>query len=71
MTRYTYPLNANKFAAKRFKSAQGTLYALKTGMAAATRSAMKLATTPIQYVAKKANNVLNLQKLKGVNNRKK
>jgi len=39
--------------------AAGTLFALKTAM------------TPIQYAAKKANAVLGLQKLKGVNNRKK
>ena len=63
MTRYTAS-SPTKFAAKRFGEAQ-------KGVAATTLFAMKLATTPIQYAAKKANAVLGLQKLKGVNNRKK
>jgi len=43
----------------------------QNALAASTLFALKLATTPIQYAAKKANAALGLEKLKGVNNRKK
>ena len=58
MTRYTAS-SPSKFAAKRFNEAQkGVLFAMKT------------ATTPIQVLAKQANKVLRLQRLKGVNTKK-
>lgn len=62
MTRYTAS-GPTKFAANRFKDAQ-------KGVAATTLFAMKTATTPVQYVAKKANALLRLQRLPGVNTKK-
>ena len=62
MTRYTAS-SPSKFAAKRFNEAQKRV-------AGATLFAMKTATTPIQVLAKQANKVLRLQRLKGVNTKK-
>lgn len=63
MTRYTGSSPA-KFAKARMNEAQ-------KGIAAGTLFAMKTATTPIQVLAKQANKLLRLQKLKGVNTKKK
>ena len=58
MTRFTAS-SPVKFAKKRMNEAQ-------KAAAATTLFAMKTATTPIQMVAAKANNYINLQNLKGV-----
>jgi hypothetical protein len=63
MTRYTASSPA-KFAKARIGEAQ-------KGVAAATLFAMRTATTPVQAVAKEANKLLRLQRLTGVNTKKK